>query len=337
MYLLFECDQLDRRTKRGKALAAQTLIPCPELRYDRETIAWLRQLVEWQREFSGAEEFLETVKTDIFNDQVFVYTPKGEIKDLPKGSTPLDLAYRIHTDLGHRCIGAKVNGRLVSLNHQLNNGDMVEILTSKTSKGPSRDWLNPVLGYVKTSDAMQKIRQWFKKQERTENIERGREMLEKMIKQLGLKSTERERLAKLFKYENLDDFYANIGYGSITTPQIVQRLALQQQQPKITVATPPKQPTSSVKIQGVENLLTRLAQCCHPLPGDRIVGYITRNRGVTIHRADCHNVVLETEKDRLVNVEWGETRASYPPFSPPRWGIITLTPCAAVRTNQRVL
>jgi len=204
-----------------------------------------------------------------------------------------------------------VNGRLVSLNHQLINGDMVEILTSKTSKGPSRDWLNPVLGYVKTSDAMQKIRQWFKKLERTENIERGREMLDKMIKQLGLKSTERERLARLFKYENLDDFYANIGYGSITTPQIVQRLALQQQQPKITVATPAKQPTSAVKIEGVENLLTRLAECCHPLPGDMIVGYITRNRGVTIHRADCHNIVLETEKDRLVNAEWGDTRASY--------------------------
>ena len=204
-----------------------------------------------------------------------------------------------------------MNGRLVSLNHQLINGDMVEILTSKTSKGPSRDWLNPVLGYVKTSDAMQKIRQWFKKLERTENIERGREMLDKMIKQLGLKSTERERLARLFKYENLDDFYANIGYGSITTPQIVQRLALQQQQPKITVATPAKQPTSAVKIEGVENLLTRLAECCHPLPGDMIVGYITRNRGVTIHRADCHNIVLETEKDRLVNAEWGDTRASY--------------------------
>lgn len=277
-----------------------------------ERLSWLRQLVEWHRELSGAEEFLESVKTDIFIDQVFVYTPKGDIKDLPKGATPLDFAFRIHTNLGHRCVGAKVNGRLVSLNHQLSNGDMVEILTSKTSKGPSRDWLNPVLGYVKTSDAMQKIRQWFKKQERTENIERGREMLEKMSKQLGLKSTERERLSKLFKYETLDDFYANIGYGSITTPQIVQRLVLQQQQPKITVAAPPKQPTSAVKIEGVENLLTRLAECCHPLPGDRIVGYITRNRGVTIHRTDCHNVVLETEKDRLVNAEWGDTRASYP-------------------------
>jgi guanosine-3',5'-bis(diphosphate) 3'-pyrophosphohydrolase len=290
------------RYKEGEKKGVQT----------EERLSWLRQLVEWHRELSGAEEFLESVKTDIFIDQVFVYTPKGDIKDLPKGATPLDFAYRIHTNLGHRCVGAKVNGRLVSLNHQLINGDMVEILTSKTSKGPSRDWLNPVLGYVKTSDAMQKIRQWFKKLERTENIERGREMLDKMIKQLGLKSTEREKLARLFKYENLDDFYANIGYGSITTPQIVQRLALQQQQPKITVTTPPKQPTSAVKIEGVENLLTRLAECCHPLPGDLIVGYITRNRGVTIHRADCHNIVLETEKDRLINAEWGDTRASYP-------------------------
>lgn len=278
-----------------------------------ERLSWLRQLVEWHRELSGAEEFLESVKTDIFIDQVFVYTPKGDIKDLPKGSTPLDFAYRIHTDLGHRCVGAKVNGRLVSLNNQLSNGDMIEILTSKISKGPSRDWLNPVLGYIKTSDALQKIRQWFKKQERTENIERGREMLEKMIKQLGLKSSERERLARLFKYENLDDFYANIGYGNINTQQIAQRLALQQQQPRISVAAPAKPPSSStVKIAGVENLLTRLAQCCHPLPGDRIVGYITRNRGVTIHRFDCHNVNLEAEKDRLVNAEWGETRASFP-------------------------
>ncbi len=277
-----------------------------------ERLSWLRQLLEWHRELSGAEEFLESVKTDIFIDQVFVYTPKGEIKDLPKGSTPLDYAYRIHTDLGHRCVGAKVNGRLVPLNYQLNNGDMVEILTSKTKKGPSRDWLNPVLGYVKTLDARQKMRQWFKKQERTESIEKGRELLEKMIKQLGLKPTEREKLAKLFKYDNLDDFYANIGYGSITTHQIAERLAVQQQQPKITTVTPPKHPSSAVKVRGVESLLTHLAQCCHPVPGDKILGYITRSRGVTIHRQDCYNVTHEDEKDRLIPVEWGESEAAYP-------------------------
>ncbi|MDO8717108.1 MAG: bifunctional (p)ppGpp synthetase/guanosine-3',5'-bis(diphosphate) 3'-pyrophosphohydrolase [Dehalococcoidales bacterium] len=278
-----------------------------------ERLSWLRQLVAWHRELSGAEEFLDSVKTDIFMDQVFVYTPKGDIKDLPKGSTPLDFAYRIHTDLGHRCVGAKVNGRLVPLNHQLNNGDVVEIMTSKIGKGPSRDWLNPELGYVKTSDAMQKMRQWFKKQERTENIERGRELLDKMIKQLGLKTTGREDLARLFKYDTLEDFYANIGYGTITTPQIVQRLAVQQQQPRITVAAPLKQPSSSaIKVQGIDNLLTRLAECCHPLPGDKIMGYTTRSRGITIHRQDCYNVTHEDDKDRLMPAEWGETVASYP-------------------------
>ncbi|MFC2004540.1 RelA/SpoT family protein, partial [Chloroflexota bacterium] len=277
-----------------------------------EKIGWLRQLIEWHRELSGAEEFLESVKTDIFIDQVFVYTPKGEIKDLPKGSTSLDFAYRIHTDLGHRCIGAKVNGRLVSLNYQLNNGDLVEIMSTKVSRGPSRDWLNPVLGYVKTSHAKEKVRQWFKKQERTENIEHGRELLEKAMRQLGIKFVEREKLAKLFKYDSLDDFYTAIGYGGITTHQIALKLATQQQQPRVAEVTPPRQPPSTVKVRGVGDLLTQLAQCCHPVPGDKIIGYVTRSRGVTVHRQDCYNVVNEDEKDRLIPVEWGETDALYP-------------------------
>ncbi|MFC2072112.1 RelA/SpoT family protein [Chloroflexota bacterium] len=277
-----------------------------------ERIGWLRQLVEWHRELSGAEEFLESVKTDIFIDQVFVYTPKGEIKDLPKGSTPLDFAYRVHTDLGHRCIGAKVNGRLVPLNSQLNNGDVIDIMSTKGDRGPSRDWLNPALNFVKTSHAKEKIRQWFKKQERTENIERGRELLEKVMRQLGIKLMEREKLAKLFKYDSLDDFYAAIGYGGITTHQIALKLAAQQQQPRIAEVAPPKQPASAVKVRGVGDLLTQLAQCCHPVPGDKIVGYITRSRGVTVHRQDCHNVVHEDEKDRLITVEWRETDSLYP-------------------------
>jgi GTP pyrophosphokinase len=277
-----------------------------------ERVSWLRQLVEWHRELSGAEEFLESVKTDIFIDQVFVYTPKGEIKDLPKGSTPLDFAYRIHTDLGHRCVGGKVNGRLVSLNSPLKNGDVVEIITSK-AKGPSRDWLNPVLGYVKTSQAREKIRQWFKKQERTENVERGRELLEKMIKQLGVKVGDREKLAKLCRYETLDEFYAAIGYGGTTTHQIALKIAAQQQQPRISSpVAPSKPPTSPVTVQGVDNLLTHVARCCHPVPGDNIVGYITRNRGVTVHRQDCYNIVHEDEKDRLIPVEWGGTESLYP-------------------------
>ncbi|MFC1987803.1 RelA/SpoT family protein [Chloroflexota bacterium] len=277
-----------------------------------ERMGWLRQLVEWHRDLSGAEEFLESVKTDIFNDQVFVYTPKGEIKDLPKGSTPLDFAYRVHTDLGHRCIGAKVNGRLVPLNYQLNNGDVVEIMSTKTDRGPSRDWLNSAIGYVSTSHAKEKIRQWFKKQERTENVERGRELLEKAMRQLGIKLAEREKLSKLFKYESLDEFYVAIGYGGITTQQIALKLAAQQQQPRIVEVTAPKQPPSAIKVQGVGNLLTQIAHCCHPVPGDKIIGYITRSRGVTVHRQDCYNVTHQDEIERLIPVEWGESDSLYP-------------------------
>ena len=282
-----------------------------DMRFE-ERVGWLRQLVEWHRELSGAEEFLESVKTDIFNDQVFVYTPKGEIKDLPSGSTPLDFAYRVHTDLGHRCSGAKVNGRMVPLNYQLKNGDVVEIMATKTERGPSRDWLNPVLGYAHTSQARTRIRQWFKKLQRTENVERGRELLEKSMRQLGLSFTEKENLARLFKYDNLDDFYAALGYGEINTHQIALKLAVQQQQPKVAEVAAPRHPTSAITVRGASNMLTQLARCCNPVPGDKIIGYITRNRGVSVHRQDCHNVLNEDEKDRLIPVEWGESNSLYP-------------------------
>jgi len=276
-----------------------------------ERIGWLRQLIDWHRELSGAEEFLESVKTDIFIDQVFVYTPRGEIKDLPKGSTPLDFAYRVHTELGHRCIGAKVNGKLVTLSYELKNGDVVEIMSTKGAKGPSRDWLNPHLGYVKTSHAKEKIRQWFKRQERTENIERGRQLLDKELKRLGIK-IEREELAELFSYGSVDDFLAAIGYGGVTTHQIVLALAAQQEPPKVvSEVVLPKPVPSAVQVLGVGDLVTHLAQCCHPVPGDRVIGYITRSRGVTIHRQDCYNVLHEDEKDRLVPVEWGKTDSLY--------------------------
>jgi len=277
-----------------------------------EKIGWLRQLVEWHRELSGDEEFLESVKTDIFMDQVFVYTPKGEIKDLPKGSTPLDFAYRVHTELGHLCIGAKVNGRLVPFNYELKNSDVVGIIAAKGGKGPSRDWLNPQLGYVKTSHAKEKIRQWFKRQKRAENIERGRELLEKELRQLGVK-IERQELAELFNYSHVDDFLAAIGYGGITRHQIALKLATQHEEPKaVAEVTVPKPTTSGVQVFGVGDLVTHLAQCCHPVPGDTIVGYITRSRGVTIHRQDCYNVIHEDEKERLVPVEWGQVDSLYP-------------------------
>ncbi len=278
-----------------------------------ERIGWLRQLIEWHREFSGAEEFLESVKTDLFKDQVFVFTPRGEIKDLPRGSTPLDFAYRVHTELGHRCIGAKVNGKLVPLNYQLGNGDVVDIMSAKGDKAPSRDWLNPHLGYTTTSHAKEKIRQWFRRQERVDNIERGRELLEKEMRHLGIRATEREELAKLFEYDSLDDFLAAIGSGDISPHQIAVRLSAQQEPPPArTEVAPPQPPQTAVRVQGVGDLVTRLAQCCHPVPGDRIIGYVTRSRGVTIHRQDCYNVVHEDEKERLIAVDWGQTDSLYP-------------------------
>jgi GTP pyrophosphokinase len=277
-----------------------------------EKIAWLRQLIDWHRELAGTEEFLESVKTDIFIDQVFVYTPKGEIKDLPKGATPLDFAYRVHTELGHRCIGAKVNGKLVPLNYQLNNGDVVDIVSSKTAKAPSRDWLNPHLGYIKTSHAAEKIKQWFRRQERAENIERGRELLEKEMRHLGIKPSEREELARLFKYDNLDDFLAAIGYGGVSTHQIAVKLSAEQPPQAKAVTTPPKPPQSAIRVLGMGDLVTNLARCCHPVPGDKIIGYVTRSRGVTIHRQDCYNVLHEDEKERLVAVGWEPTDSLYP-------------------------
>ncbi len=278
-----------------------------------DRVAWLRQLIEWHRELSGAEEFLESVKTDIFIDQVFVYTPKGEIKDLPRGSTPLDFAYRVHTDLGHRCIGAKVNGKLVPFSYELKNADVVEIMSTKRARGPSRDWLSPHLGFVKTSHAKEKIRQWFKRQERTENIERGRQILEKELRHLGI-VIEREELSGLFNYSSLDDFLAAIGYGGVTAHQIALKLAAREEKPEeqVSAVTPPKLVPSVVQVLGVGDLVTNLAQCCHPVPGDKIIGYITRSRGVTIHRQDCHNVVHEDEKERLIPVEWGQSDLLYP-------------------------
>ncbi len=278
-----------------------------------DRVSWLRQLIEWHRELPGADEFLESVKTDIFIDQVFVYTPLGEIKDLPKGSTPLDFAYRVHTDLGHRCIGAKINGKLVPLSYQLKNGDVIEIVSSKAPRGPSLDWLNPNLGFVHTSHARTKIRQWFTKQEKTESIEHGKQILDKELRRLGIQ-TERQVLAELFNYKNLDDFIAAVGNGNISAHQIVLKLAAQEEkaEPVTETSVPTTTSPSGVQVLGVGDLMTSIAQCCNPVPGDKIIGYITRSRGVSIHRQDCHNVVNEDEKERLIQVEWGQSDLLYP-------------------------
>ena len=281
-----------------------------------DKMAWLRQLIEWHRELSSTTEFLESVKTDIFHDQVFVYTPQGEIKDLPAGSTPIDFAYRIHTDLGHHCIGARVNGRLVHLSYHLANGDTVEILTTKKDKGPSRDWLNPNLGYIKTSHAKTKIRQWFNKQERAENIERGKEILEKGLRRLGISLGEREKIAHIFKYKDLDDFHVAIGCGEISVHQIALKLLSHEEQPQPVVSGVPtkERVSSSIQVLGIGDLLTRTARCCNPVPGDEIIGYITRSRGVSIHRKDCPNIIhiIESDRERLVPVDWGKVSQLYP-------------------------
>ena len=278
-----------------------------------EKMSWLRHLLDWQREVVGAEEFLETVRTDLFQDQVFVYTPKGDIRELPAGSTPIDFAYRIHTDLGHRCIGGKVNGKLVPLYTQLNNGDTVEVLTSKMERGPSLDWLNTNLGYANSASAREKIRQWFRKQERSANIQRGKELLTRELRHLSLKM-ETEEVAALFKIETAAELLASLGNGTVSISQVTARLAAQQEQSPVEPAPAHilTWPSSGIEVLGVGDLLTRVSQCCNPIPGDEIVGYITRSRGVSVHRTDCHNVRNETERERLVGVNWGKGQKLYP-------------------------
>jgi len=267
-----------------------------------ERLGMLRQLLDWYQDVGGTD-FMESVGAEVFRDIAMVYTPKGDIKDLPAGSTPLDFAYRVHTDLGHRCIGAKVNGKMVPLGYQLQNGDTVEILTAKGDKGPSRDWLNPALGYLKTSHAREKVRQWFRKRERSENIQRGRELLEKELRRLGI-STSEEELADLFKRESVEDFLAAIGYGDISTHQITNKLAVQQEKPLPEVVPRKPEVSSAVQVMGVGDLLTQLAPCCNPVPGDEIIGYVTRTKGISVHRKDCPNIAHIDDKERLIKVEW---------------------------------
>ena len=278
-----------------------------------EKMTWLRQILEWQREVAGAEEFVEGFKTDIFQNQVFVYTPKGELKEMPAGATPVDFAYRIHTDVGHRCIGAKVNGKLVPLQHHLQIGDMVEIITSKSVRGPSRDWLNENKGYLKTSHARSKVRQWFNRQERKASVQTGREVFTREIRRLDTTMSEDE-IADLMGYASLDDFFAGLGNGSLSMRQVVGKLTdlvAEPEEDEPTVVTLPE-PESGIEVLGVGDLLTRMARCCNPIGGHSIIGYITRGRGITVHRRTCPNIMRESESERLVEVDWGKTRTLYP-------------------------
>ena len=278
-----------------------------------EKMTWMRQLLDWQRDVVGAEEFIESVKTDIFQDQVFAYTPKGDVVELPIGSTPIDFAYRIHTDLGHRCIGAKINAKLVPLYTHIQNGDTVDIVISKIERGPNLDWLNTGLGYANTANSKQKIRQWFKKQAKSVNIHRGQEILNKELRHLNLRIDEHD-IAKLFKMDSKQDLLSSIGNGNINISQLTGRLLAQHNQSSndshnVTNIT---WPSSGIEVLGVGDLLTRVGQCCTPIPGDDIIGYITRSRGVSVHRTDCVNIINEDEKERLVQVDWGKTRTLYP-------------------------
>lgn len=286
-----------------------------------DKLSWMRQLLEWHQDMKDPREFVDTVKLDVFADEVFVFTPRGDVIDLPVGSVPIDFAYRIHTDVGNRCIGAKVNGRIVPLEYTLSNGDIVEIITSKQANGPSRDWLN----IVGSSESKNKIRQWFKKECRDENIIKGREMLEKEIKKLGydvkvmLKGDRLKTIASKLTLSGDDNLMAAIGYGGVTLQAVMTRLIeLYQQEEKANINNDMSKMLAELKtksnhdksgqgilVKGESGLLVRLAKCCNPVPGDQIVGYITRGRGVSVHMLDCKNIASNPEEfARIIDVAW---------------------------------
>lgn len=284
-------------------------------------INWLRQILEWKDEEADAGGFIDRFKSEVFQDRVYVLTPKGKVVDLPAGATPLDFAYVIHTDIGHRCRGAKVNGHIVPLTYELKNGQQVEILTTRNSV-PSRDWLNPHLGYIKSSRARAKVRTWFRHLDLDKNISDGRAILEKELNRVGINKVSIENLTIKFQLQHTNEFLAMVGRGEITAIQIVNAaqslLTAEQQDVNVLRNTVPakyKGKTGDVTILGVGNLLTTIAKCCKPVPNDSISGYITRGRGITIHRSDCPNVlrVNDDDKERIIEVSWSSTSDStYP-------------------------
>ncbi len=293
-------------------------------------LSWLRRILDWQSDAKDPGDFSELLKFDLFADEVFVFTPKGDVVSLPRGATPLDFAYRIHSAVGNRCIGAKVNGRIVPLAHQLQTGDFVEVMTSSSSHGPSRDWLN----IVKTSEAKAKIRAWLKKEQRDENIIHGRELLEREAKRLGYTMSQLnkpelvETLYRRYSVQSYDDVCAMVGFGGLSTVQVLNRLIdeyrkqhkseevttqLTEQAAEPVAQSPRRQTTTSngVIVKGESGMLVRFAKCCSPLPGDKIIGYITRGRGVSVHRADCPSLKDDgMEQDRLIEVEWEDQNSN---------------------------
>ncbi|MGG4265207.1 RelA/SpoT family protein [Peribacillus simplex] len=289
-----------------------------------EKLTWFREILEFQDDATNAEEFMESLKIDLFSDMVFIFTPKGDVIELPSGSNPIDFAYRIHSEIGNKTIGSKVNGKMVPLDYKLKTGDIIEILTSKHSYGPSQDWLK----LTQTSQAKNKIRQFFKKQRREENIEKGKELVEKEIKDMEFELKEIltaeniKRVADKFNFLNEEDMYAAVGYNGITALQVANRLTEKWRKQKMveqeadiseavadlkTFSNSSKKRDSGVRVPGIDNLLIRLSRCCNPVPGDEIVGYITKGRGVSVHRQDCPNLESGDSDHRLVPVEWEST------------------------------
>jgi GTP pyrophosphokinase len=276
-----------------------------------DKIAWLRQILEWKEDLADSSELLEQFKSELKEDRIFVFTPQGRVIDLPAGATPVDFAYHVHSTLGDRCRGAKVGGSIVPLNYKLANCQRVEILTAKQG-GPSRDWLNPTLGYVMSPRSKAKIRHWFKYQHFEENVSQGRAQLDRELHRLGLSGFNQEKLAQKFSHSKVEDFLAAMGRGDITTHQVVtviqEELAPKVEAEKPQFQRPPKATGQSgtVLIEGVGNLLTAMAKCCKPAPPDLILGYVTRGRGVTIHRRDCPSVMrlIGTRPDQVVGAAW---------------------------------
>lgn len=273
----------------------------------------LRQLMDWERDVADPHQFVESLKTDIFEDQVYVFTPGGDVVDLPVGSTPLDFAYRIHTMVGHRCRGARVNDQIVPLDYQLKTGERVEILTHKKPQ-PSRDWMNPSFSYLKTSSARTKIRGWFRKQGRGEAIQAGQQLVDKELGRLDLEHATVEEIAELLKYPSVDDLYAAVGYGDRSSQSIasaalhVEKDKAPPSEPDLPPSVPverKKKAASGLRLDGVDDVLGKTARCCNPVPGDAVVGFVTRGRGIVIHRRDCNNIASTPEPERLVEIHWG--------------------------------
>lgn len=274
----------------------------------------LRSMMEWRSDVKDAAEFVESMRTDVFQDRVYIFTPRGDIIDLPAGSTPLDFAYHVHTDIGHRCRGARVNGKLVPLYQELKTGDQVEVLTAKRG-GPSRDWLNPNLGLVRTGRARSKIKVWFKKLEDEQNLSQGRSALERELQRLGITELNFEKLARELGFKIPDEMFIALGNGDLSISKVIKQFSQDEEvQDILAVNATPTETTSTdvVEVVGLKGMLSNMARCCNPMPGDQIVGFVTRGRGATIHRQDCPNILKSKDRERLLQVGWGHVERTFP-------------------------